>query len=117
MRLGSVILWSIGGLLFFKYWNKGAGYAHFYEKMNYYIRARIHKVSLSGITVKADIEIHNPTDVKISITKPTVRVYSNGIEIGHSIPENVNIDILPMAVTRIPTIDLVLPLILVADCI
>lgn len=109
MRLGSVLLWGVGGLLLFKFWNKGAGYAHFYEKMNYYIKARIHKVSLSGITVKADIEIHNPTEVKISITKPTVRIYSSNIEIGHSAPENIKIDILPMAVTRIPTIDLVLP--------
>ena len=109
MRLGSVLLWSIGGYFLFKAWKKGSGYAHFYEQMNYYIRGRIHKINLSGITVKADIEIHNPTEVKITITKPTVRVYSNNIEIGHSNPENIKIDIKPMAVTNIPTIDLQLP--------
>lgn len=109
MKLGSAIFWSAAIFFGVKLFAKGSGYAHFYEKMNYYIKARIHRVTLSGITVKANIEIHNPTDVKISITKPVVRAYSNNIEIGHSSPENVKIDILPNAVTQIPTIDLVLP--------
>lgn len=109
MKFGSLLFWGAATFFAVKAFKKGSGYAHFYDKMNYYIKARIHKVNLQGITVKADIEIHNPTDVKINISKPVVRAYSNNIEIGHSNPENVKFDILPNAVTNIPTIDLLLP--------
>lgn len=109
MKLLSALAWVGVGWLGLSLWKKGAGYAHFYDKMNYYIKARIHKINLAGITVKADIEIHNPTEVKISISKPVVRIYSDNVEIGHSNPENVNINILPNGVTMIPTIDIVIP--------
>lgn len=109
MKLGKILLFGGGAWLLLKAFGKGSGYAHFYDKMNYYINVKLHSVKFNGITLKADIEIHNPVDVALTITKPTLRVYANDVEIGHSTPEDVKVPIAPRSVTKIPTITILLP--------
>lgn len=112
MGAGKFILTGLAVFLGIKLFAKGTGLANFYDRMNYYIKARVHKINLSGITVHADIEIHNPTSTKLTLSKPTVRIYSirqSEIEIGHSSPSAEKIDIVANGVTKLPTIEIVLP--------
>lgn len=86
-----------------------SGLANFYDRMNYYISAKLHKINLSGIVVRATVTIHNPTDTNVKLSKPTVRIYSGEVEIGHSPPENKTIEVLEHAVSKIENIEITLP--------
>jgi hypothetical protein len=96
----------VGGIALFK---KGSGLSNFYKKMNYYISARLHKITWNGIITKVDIDIHNPTDTQVRMTKPYVRIYSGIIEVGHSSPENTEIIIQPHSASKIEDITITIP--------
>jgi len=104
-----ILLLSGAALLLTRLLTKGAGYKQFYEKMNYYQKIKVHSITLSGIMLKCDIEIHNPVSFSLTISKPLIRVFSNNTEIAHSAPDSAKVNILPKAVTKIPTIDILIP--------
>ena len=91
MGILKTLLWGGAIFLGIKAITGAAGLSNFYKKMNYYISAKLHKITWNGLVAKVDIDIHNPTDTQVKMTKPYVRIYSGEIEVGHSSPENTEI--------------------------
>ncbi|MPM33601.1 hypothetical protein SDC9_80178 [bioreactor metagenome] len=101
----------VGGALYLgiKAFTTGAGLSNFYKKMNYYISAKLHSITWNGLIAKVNIDIHNPTDTQVKMTKPYVRIYSGDIEVGHSSPENTEIIVQPHSATKIEDITITIP--------
>jgi hypothetical protein len=70
---------------------------------------RIHDVNLGGITFRTEIAVNNPTQDSLNMTKPVVSIWSNGKVLTQSLAENKTIQIKPLSVSNIDTIELVLP--------
>jgi hypothetical protein len=71
---------------------------------------RIHKVDLSGITIRTEIKIQNPTKSSITVTKPVVTLSTGGNPITNSNPDSKTITIKPLGTTSLGTIELTIPL-------
>ncbi len=70
---------------------------------------RIHEVNLGGIAFRTEIAVNNPTKDSLNMTKPVVSIWSNGKVLSQSMAENKTIQITPLSVSSIDTIELVLP--------
>ncbi len=70
---------------------------------------RIHDVNLGGISFRTEIAVNNPTQGSLIMTKPVVSIWSNGKVLTQSLAENKTIQIKPLSVSNIDTIELVLP--------
>jgi hypothetical protein len=70
---------------------------------------RIHDVNLGGISFRTEIAVNNPTQGSLNMTKPVVSIWSNGKVLTQSLAENKTIQIKPLSVSNIDTIELVLP--------
>ncbi|OYU93874.1 MAG: hypothetical protein CFE21_18760 [Bacteroidetes bacterium B1(2017)] len=70
---------------------------------------RIHDVNLGGISIRTEIAVNNPTKDSLNMTKPVVSLWSNGKVLTQSVAENKTIQIMPLSVSSIDTIELVLP--------
>jgi hypothetical protein len=70
---------------------------------------RIHDVNMGGISFRTEIAVNNPTQDSLNMTKPVVSIWSNGKVLTQSLAENKTIQIKPLSVSSIDTIELVLP--------
>jgi len=71
---------------------------------------RLAKLDWNGLYFRTEVNIKNPTQKSITIIKPVVTVTTNGKYITSSNPEQKKIVITPLAVTKIDTIELLVPL-------
>ena len=70
---------------------------------------RIHKIDLKGLAIRTEVNVSNPTKSSINITKPVITLTTKGKYITSTQPENKEIAISPMGVTKIDTIELIVP--------
>lgn len=70
------------------------------------IKPRIHRVSLSGMTFRSEVKINNPTQVSISLTKPVITLTCEGKKLTQSRSEDKVLNIEPLFVTMMDTIEL-----------
>ena len=73
------------------------------------VNPRIHLVNLGGISFRTEISVNNPTRDSLNLTKPVVSIWVNGKVIGQSVAENKQIQINPLSVSKVDTLELVLP--------
>jgi hypothetical protein len=67
---------------------------------------RIHKVDLTGIVFRTEINIQNPTKDSMSITKPVVTLTTKGKYVTSNSPEQKTFTIQPLTTTTIDTIEI-----------
>ena len=96
----------IGGAYLLK---RGLDYQALQKNMavNIY-KPRIHSVTGSRIVFATGVKISNPTGIKASITKPSITLFSNGLELGRSPVENKTVNINGLAETDLGTITITL---------
>ena len=70
------------------------------------VNPRVHAVSLSGLSFRTEVAINNPSKDSVKITKPVVSLRSKGKLLSQSNAENKEINIKPLSVTQIDTIEL-----------
>lgn len=70
------------------------------------INPRIHKVDLTGITIRTEVSISNPTRNTMSITQPVVTIYSNEKQVAQTTPQNIQTQIAPLSPTNLSTVEL-----------
>jgi hypothetical protein len=70
------------------------------------VNPRIHKVDLTGITIRTEVLISNPTRNTMSITQPVVTIYSNDKQVAQTIPQNIQNQINPLSETKLSTVEL-----------
>jgi len=70
---------------------------------------RIHTVDLRGLVLRTEINVDNPTNGSVNITKPVITLLSKGKYITSTRPEDKNITIKPLTTSQIDTIEIVLP--------
>lgn len=75
------------------------------------IKAKIHKLDLSGITVRIDAKIKNPTEGSLKIKYPFVKLSYKGDTVGSSQVINQNITIPEFGEANIEAIMIHIPLI------
>ncbi|MDO9185882.1 MAG: hypothetical protein Q7W13_07715 [Bacteroidia bacterium] len=75
------------------------------------IKAKIHKLDLSGITVRIDAKIKNPTEGSLKIKYPFVKLSYKGDTVGSSQAINQNITIPEFGEANIEAIMIHIPLI------
>jgi hypothetical protein len=109
-NLLSTLLILGGGLLALFTWKKLANLSTLQNELQYYITGRLQSISLSGIGVRLNMAIHNPTDVEVPMTKPVIRLYYNDIEIAATTPTQEVYTIERKTVTNIPNINMNIPL-------
>lgn len=81
-----------------------------YDKMGTALyNPRIHKLDAKGIAFRSEIKIINPTKFTMTISKPVIKITTNGKPIGQNSPEQKVYDIKPQANTIIDTIEIVVP--------
>lgn len=73
--------------------------------------AKIHKLDLSALTIRADVQIKNPTKGKLTIKYPFVKILYEGSTIGSSQAINKNIEIPSFGEANIQAIMIQIPLI------
>ena len=67
---------------------------------------RVHKVDLTGIVFRTEINIQNPTKDSITITKPVVTLTTKGKYVSSNSPQQKTFTIQPLATTTIDTIEI-----------
>ena len=67
---------------------------------------RIHKVDLTGIVFRTEINIQNPTKDSMTITKPVVTLTTKGKYVSSNSPEQKTFTIQPLTTTTIDTIEI-----------
>jgi hypothetical protein len=67
---------------------------------------RVHKVDLTGIVFRTEINIQNPTKDSMTITKPVVTLTTNGKYVSSNSPQQKTFTIQPLATTTIDTIEI-----------
>lgn len=70
------------------------------------INPRIHKVDLSGITIRTEVSISNPTNNTMRITQPVVTIFSNDKQVAQTTPQNIQTQIAPLSQTNLSTVEL-----------
>lgn len=70
------------------------------------INPRVHKVDLTGITIRTEVSISNPTRNTMSITQPVVTIYSNEKQVAQTTPQNIQTQIAPLTPTNLSTVEL-----------
>jgi len=70
---------------------------------------RVHAIDMRGLVVRTEINVANPTRSTMNITKPVITLTTNGKYIASSRPENKVFKILPLAETKIDTIEVAVP--------
>lgn len=70
------------------------------------INPRVHKVDLTGITIRTEVSISNPTRNTMSITQPVVTIYSNEKQVAQTTPQNIQTQIAPLSPTNLSTVEL-----------
>lgn len=101
MKIGWVVLGGAG--LFF-----GGRYLMRLNRLNTELEtvmtAKIHKVSLAGITIRVDVQLKNPTKGKIKLKYPFVKIQHEGKTIGSSQAVNQDIEVPSFGEARIEAI-------------
>ena len=98
----------IGGLLFFG--SRLVGAKRLSDKsVVRTLNPRIHKVDISGIIVRTEIAVDNPTSDTITVTKPVITLTSSGKYLASSVPENKTISIKPLSQTSLETAEISIP--------
>ena len=70
------------------------------------LNPRIHKVDISGITVRMEVAVDNPTKDSITVTKPVIILTSGGNYLASSVPENKVYTIQSLAQTSLETAEI-----------
>ncbi len=70
------------------------------------VNPRIHKISLSGMILRSEVKINNPTVDSLTLTKPVITLSSNGKTLMQSKSNGEELTIKPMAITMMDTIEL-----------
>ncbi len=70
------------------------------------VKPRIHKVDLSGLTFRTEVQISNPTPDSITLTKPVITLTTEGHQLTQSKPESTELTIQPLSVTMMDTVEL-----------
>lgn len=73
------------------------------------ITAKIHKLSLSGITLRVDVQLKNPTKGKIKMNYPFVKILHDGKTIGSSQSVKQEVEIPSFGEARIEAVMIDLP--------
>lgn len=73
------------------------------------LNPRIHKVDSTGIFIRTEIAVDNPTQQTIRINKPIVTLTSNGVYLANSIPEQKSFVIAPLSRTFLETTEIQVP--------
>jgi hypothetical protein len=73
------------------------------------LNPRIHKVDISGIIVRTEVAVDNPTKDSITVTKPVITLTSSGKYLASSVPENKVYTIQPLAQTSLETAEITIP--------
>ena len=96
----------IGGVLLFK---RGMDYNTLRKNItvNLY-KPRIHAITSGGIVFATGVKVNNPVRIKVSITKPTITLFSNGQELGHSPVESKTTKINGLSETDLGTLTITL---------
>ena len=98
----------VGGLLFFG--SRILGAKRISDKsVVRTLNPRIHKVDVSGIIVRTELAVDNPTSDAITVTKPVITLTSNGKYLASSVPENKTIPIKPLSQTSLDTAEITIP--------
>jgi hypothetical protein len=80
------------------------------NEVTYDITGKIHSIKTSGILVKMNMAIHNPTDISVIMTKPIIKLYTKNLEIANSKATNETYTLIPKGITNITNIELNIPL-------
>ncbi len=81
------------------------------EKINIKIsKARIHKVSLDGIEMRANVQVQNPTNTKVTFIQPFVRLLAKGSTIASSDVSDKSFELNPMSQVDLQEISIKLQL-------
>ncbi len=67
---------------------------------------RVHKVNLTGIVFRTEINIQNPTKDSMTITKPVVTLTTKGKYVSSNSPQQKTFTIQPLTTTTIDTIEI-----------
>ena len=72
------------------------------------VNPRVHNVSLAGMSLRTEVAVNNASRDSVKVTKPVVVLTSNGRFLTQSMAENKVIEIRPLTITNIDTIEIVL---------
>jgi hypothetical protein len=72
------------------------------------VNPRVHNVTLAGMSLRTGVAVNNASRDSVKVTKPVVVLTSNGRFLTQSIAENKIIEIRPLTITNIDTIEIVL---------
>lgn len=72
------------------------------------VNPRVHNVSLAGMSLRTEVAVNSASRDSVKITKPVVVLTSNGRFLTQSMAENKVIEIRPLSITNIDTIEIVL---------
>ncbi|MDX9697271.1 MAG: hypothetical protein RBT49_15880 [Bacteroidales bacterium] len=72
-----------------------------YDALNIIPTGKIKGMKDGKIRVNLTVALDNPKDFQISITKPTIRIYSNGTLLTSSVPSGTKVLIAPTGITYI----------------
>lgn len=72
------------------------------------VNPRVHQVTLAGLFLRTEVAVNNTSQDSVKVTKPVVTLTSKGKFLTQSVAENKTIEILPLSVTQIDTIEIVL---------
>mgnify|MGYP000883420412 CR=1 FL=1 len=72
-----------------------------YDALNIVPSAKINGIKDGKIKVNMTVALDNPKDFQIKITKPTIRIYSNGSLLTSSVPSGTKVLIAPTGITYI----------------
>lgn len=73
------------------------------------LKPRVYKVDASGITLRADVAVDNPTNTTITVTKPTITLSTEGKYLASSVPQNKIFTIQPLSQTSLETTEIFIP--------
>jgi len=72
------------------------------------VNPRVHQVTLAGLFLRTEVAVNNTSQDSVKVTKPVVTLTSKGKFLTQSVAENKTIEILPLSVTQIDTIEIVM---------
>jgi hypothetical protein len=73
------------------------------------LNPRIHKADTNGLVIITDIELDNPTNTAISITKPVITLSTGGKYLASSVPQTKTFTIAPQTQTSLEVAEISIP--------
>jgi hypothetical protein len=73
------------------------------------LNPKISKITMAGISLSTDVVVDNPTNSSVQITKPVIKLSSNGNYLASSVPEKGILNISPIGQSNLGTITIDIP--------